>query len=74
MSIQRRRQSHLRLVKPDYVHESVTMLRRLPKQSLLCYLLIITHRHDQMGKLSPFRRAYIVHLVGRMVEGIDRAA
>jgi radical SAM superfamily enzyme len=68
------RRPPLRVIKSDYVEESLFMLRRLPPESVLTYLLVITHEAQQAGTLTPVWSAHVSRWVIHLIKEIDKAA
>lgn len=65
---------HLRVIKPDLVDYSISMLRELPPESVLTYLLVVASDVQGTGKLDDIRRARVMRLVARVAKEIDKAA
>lgn len=68
------KRDHFRVIKPDYVGDSIRMLRDLHAESLLSYLMAAAHECMRVGKFHDVRRARVTRLASRIVKEIDKAA
>lgn len=68
------RRDHLRVIKPDLVGESISMLCDLPPESIITYLLVTASEALSTGRLDDIRRARVSRLIAQMAKEIDRAA
>jgi hypothetical protein len=68
------KRDHLRVIKPDLVAQSIRMLRDLPPESVLTYLIVTASESLAVGKLDDIRRARVSRLAERIVKEIDKAA
>ena len=74
MSIPPNKRDHLRIIRTNYVGESISMLHDLSDESLLSYLMMAAATAQLEGKLSEIQRARITRLVGKLIKEIDKAA
>ena len=68
------KRDHLRILKTDYVGDSMRMLRDLHNESLLSFLMSAAHECMRVGKFDDIRRARVTRLASRIVKEIDKAA
>lgn len=68
------RRDHLRVIRPNHVGESISMLCDLSDESLLSYLMMAAAAAQLEGKLSEIQRARITRLISRLIKEIDKAA